>query len=193
MILIGLAGSNGSGKDTVAHMLVERHNFFFASATDMLTAELERRGWPTDRVHKSKLSAEWRREFGMGVIVDRAWEYFQLHKDEFDGMIVGSLRHPAEADKIHELGGTVIWTDADPKIRYDRIQANLAARGRQQEDDKTFADFQADEAREMHPEGDNATLNGSAVKERADITIENNGKDIEAFKDAAENALSSIL
>lgn len=186
MKIYGLAGTNGAGKDSLAEMLVERHKFYFAIATDMLRDELEKRGLPTDRIHKSQLSAEWRRQYGMAAIVDRAWEDFQKVKDQYDGIIIGSLRHPGEVDRIHELGGEVIWVDADPKIRYDRIQLN--DRGRV-EDRKTFEEFIADEAREMQPEGDEATLHGAAVKAKADIFIDNDGNNITAFKDNAERAL----
>ena len=184
--IYGLAGTNGAGKDSLAEMLVERHKFYFAIATDMLRDELEKRGLPTDRVHKAQLSAEWRRQYAMAAIVDRAWEDFKKVKDKYDGIIIGSLRHPGEVDRIHELGGEVIWVDADPQIRYARIQNN--DRGRV-EDRKTFDEFMADEAREMQPEGDEATLHVAAVKAKADIFIDNNGNDIAEFKDSAEKQL----
>ncbi len=180
--IFGLGGTNGSGKDTVAAMLKESHNYYVASATDMLSTELVKRGWPTDREHKSKLSAEWRREYGMSAIVDRAYEYYKDHISEFDGMIVGSLRHPGEADRIHELGGKQIWVDADPHVRYERVNANAHARGRAIEDDITFDEFLSHEEREMHPVGDEATLNMAAVKERADIFLQNDGDNIDQFK-----------
>lgn len=188
MKIYGHAGTNGAGKDTVADMLHERHNFYVGSATQLLGEELKKRGLPLDRKHKSALSAEWRREHGMGVIVDKAYEYFKAHESEYEGMIVGSLRHPGEVDRIHELDGKMIWVDADPKIRYDRVTANHRE-GRAAEDNKTFEEFMADEEREMHPVGDAATLNMAAVKEKSDIFIQNNGNDIEAFKDRAEKAL----
>lgn len=187
--LFGLGGTNGAGKDSVAEMLAERHGFLNASATDMFVVELKKRGWPIDREHKSKLSAEWRREFGMGVIVDKAVEMYQANPDKYKGVIVGSLRHPGETDRVHELGGKQLWVDADPKVRYERVSKNAHLRGRAAEDDKTYEEFIAEEEREMTPVGDEATLNMSAVKERADIFIENNGNDITAFKDAAEKQL----
>jgi len=193
MKIIGLAGTNGSGKDTVAHLLAERHGFLFAGATEMLAAELIKRGLPTDRMHKSQLSAEWRRKLGMAALVDKAMEQINANPDKYKGIIVGSLRHPAEADRVHELGGTMLWVDADQRIRYDRIQANALARGRAIEDNKTFEDFLADEVREMHPEGDAATLNMSAVKDRADIFLQNNGNDIDVFKAEAIKTLEPLL
>ena len=190
MKLIGVGGTNGSGKDTVAQMLAERHGFLNASATEMFLEELKSRGWPNDREHKAKLSALWRREHGMGVIVDKAIEMYNTEPHKYKGIVVGSLRHPGEADRIHELGGTMIWFDADPKVRYDRIQKNLHERTHTHvEADKTFEEFLAEEKREMAHIGDSATLNMGAVKERADVFLENSGMDREQFKDSAERTL----
>jgi dephospho-CoA kinase len=193
MKIIGFSGTNGAGKDFMADMLGEHHGFYVASATDMLVAELKKRGWGLGREDKARLSAEWRREYGMAAIVDRAYDYFKVHQSEYKGMIVGSLRHPGEADRIHELGGQMVWVDADPRVRYDRIIANAHARGRAAEDDKTFEEFLAEQEQEMHPVGDAATLNMSAVKERSDIFIENNGNDKEVFKKAIEKQLAHLL
>lgn len=191
MKIIGLSGTNGSGKDTVAEMLAERHNFFVASATDMFKDELVHRGWPVDRQHKAKLSTEWRRKEGMGAVVDHGLALYEPVKDQHEGFVVGSLRHPGEADRIHELGGLVVWVDADPKVRYERIQANLATRGEAKaaEDSKTYEEFLAEQEAEMHHSGDEATLSISGVRDRSDIFLDNNGSDIEAFKDTAEQAL----
>lgn len=184
MKIIGLAGTNGSGKDTVAHLLRDKYDYLFADATAMLGDELTKRGLPHERVNKSDLSAEWRREHGMGVIVDKAVEMFEA--GDYKGLIVGSLRHPGEADRVHELGGIVVWVDADQHVRYDRI--SNANRGRV-EDNKTFEQFAEEEAREMSQSGDKATLNMGAVKARADITLTNDGNDIEAFRVLAAQAL----
>lgn len=193
MKLIGLSGTNGSGKDTVAVMLAERHGYLNVSATEMFLNELHDRGWPVDRKHKAQLSAQWRREQGMGVIVDKAVELFSKEPGKYKGLVVGSLRHPGEVDRIHELGGTVVWVDADPRIRYDRIQRNLHERTKTHvEHNKTFEDFLVEEQREMTPIGDTATLNMSAVKLRADTILINEGNDIELFKDEVEKTLGLV-
>lgn len=190
MKIIGLSGTNGSGKDTVGHMLADKYGYLNASATNMLLVGLKERGWPIDREHKAKLSAEWRRERGMGVIVDMAVDMFEAVPGQYKGIVVSSLRHPGEVERVHELGGVVIWTDADPQIRYDRIQANLHERiDTHHEHEKTFEEFLAEQEREMHPVGDSATLNMAAVKETADIFLDNNGNDISVFRDLAEATL----
>lgn len=187
--IIGVAGTNGSGKDTVMQLLSSKYNYLFVSATDLLAAELTKRGQPTDREHKSALSAEWRREHGMGVIVQKAYEAWQAQPGQYRGVVVGSLRHPGEADAVHELGGTVVWMDADPQVRYQRIQANAEARNRAVEDAISFEDFLAQEAREMRPSGDAATLDMASVKERSDVFLDNGGDDIADFQAAVEAAL----
>jgi dephospho-CoA kinase len=187
--IIGISGTNGSGKDTVGQLLAERHNFLFISGSDLLREEAKKRGLPIERDTLSSISAEWRRVEGMGALSARVHKMFEAQKDKYDGMATVSLRHPGEADFIHSKGGIVIWVDADPKIRYDRIYS----RQRTLEDNKTFEEFLAEQEKEMSHSGDHATLNMSAVKERADIILTNDGNDIEAFKDQAETALKDFL
>lgn len=191
--IIGLSGTNGSGKDTVGHMLAERHKFLFISVTDLLRQEARSRGDEPTRETLHTISAEWRRESGsLGILVDKATEQYNQVADKYPGgLAVASLRNPGEADRVHELGGAVVWTDAEQRIRYDRIMSHAAQRNRSAEDNKTFEQFQVEEAVEMTFSGDSATLNMGAVKEKADIKITNNSNDISAFKDQAEQAFKS--
>lgn len=183
MLIVGAGGTNGSGKDTIAELLGNKHGFYVASATDMLGSELKKRGLPTDRKHKRGLSAEWRKKHGLGVIVRRAVD--EAKQAGHDKLVVGSLRNPGESDLVHELGGKVVWVDAKPKIRYGRIQGKT--RGRI-EDDRTYEEFMADEEAEMEFTGDKTKLHGSAVKDAADIRIENNGT-VEEFEKKIEQEL----
>lgn len=189
MKLIGLSGTNGSGKDTVGQMLGERYNFLFISGSDMLREEARRRGLPIERKILGTISAEWRRKSGLGVLIDKAAELFNANPDKYNGLAIVSLRNPGEADRVHELGGKVIWVDADPKVRYDRI----FSRQRTDEDNKSFEQFLSEEEAEMQHSGDEATLSMAGVKERADIVLFNEGNDIEAFKNQAEKALKDYI
>lgn len=185
---IGISGTNGAGKDVVGDILAE-HGFFVASATDMLADGLKEKGWPIDREHKGKLSTEWRRQYGMSAVVDRALEQYQPVQSQYKGFAVGSLRHPGEADRIHDIGGIVIWVDADPEIRYKRITSGPARANKGAEDTVTFEEFLKQQEREMHPTGDSATLNISAVKERCDVFFMNNGDDLDTFRLEVEQRL----
>lgn len=173
MKIIGIGGTNGSGKDTIGHLLAVRHSYMFLSVTDILRGEARKRGLPVDREALRTISAEWRRQSGLGVLVEKAVELFQPVAGQYKGLAIASLRNPGEADAVHEHGGTVLWVDADPRVRYDRIQANAVARDRAEEDNKTFEQFLAEEQAEMHATGDAATLDMSAVRTKADFTIMN--------------------
>lgn len=192
MKIIGLSGTNGSGKDTVAYMLAERHNFLFISGSDLLRQEARARGQEPTREVLRSISTEWRREAGhTGVLIDKVVAQYKEVEDQYPGgLVIASLRNPGEADRIHELGGVVVWTDADVRIRYDRIQAHAAERNRAEEDNKTFEQFLAEEHAEMtSSSGDAASLDMSAVRDKSDIFITNDGDDIESFKDQAEAIL----
>lgn len=177
--IIGLAGTNGSGKDSVGQLLAEYHNYLFVSVTDLLRNELKARKLPIIRENLRMISAQWRGERGPGVLVDMAMASYEAVKDQYAGIVIASLRHPGEANRLHELGGLVVWIDADPQVRYQRVQANAKARGRAGEDDKTYDQFQAEEASEMNGQvdSDDKALNMSAVKRRSDRQIDNSRQD----------------
>jgi cytidylate kinase len=188
LTIIGLGGTNGSGKDLAGALIAQRHNYLFVSVTDIMREELKRRGLPPERQHMRALSAELRREHGMGVLVDRAVDLFKQAGDHYQGIVMASLRNPYEADQIHKLGGTMVWLDADPKVRYNRVQANMRA-NRGVDDQKSFEEFLADEQAEMHQSGDEATLNMSAVRDRSDVIVQNDGDDQQVFASDLDRAL----
>ncbi|MEX2014847.1 MAG: AAA family ATPase [Candidatus Saccharimonadales bacterium] len=187
MMIIGLAGTNGSGKDTVGQILAEDYGFFVVSATAMLEEELKKRNLAFERENKRKVGNEWREQFGLSAIVDKAIE--QAKAKGADKLAIGSLRHPAEVQKVKELNGVAIWVDADPHKRYERIQSNK--RGRI-EDQKTFEEFVKEEQDEMQSQGEAIGISGVEVKKLADIFIENNS-DRQTLKQNVANGIHEYL
>ncbi len=187
--IIGLAGTNGSGKDTVGHVLANSANYLFISVTELLRDEAKRRNLPVERENLRAISAEWRRESGLGVLVDKAIAEFNKQPGKYAGVVMASLRNPGEADRIHELGGTMVWVDADPHVRYARVVKG--GRGRDEEDAKTFEQFMAEEQAEMNrpTDSDSATLDMAAVKQKCDIFLLNDSSSLETFQKAIEQAL----
>lgn len=173
MRIIGIGGTNGSGKDTVGQILEEKYGFLFVSVTDMLRAECRRRGLAIERENLRMISAEWRQAQGLGAMIDQSVEVYKKASDSYDGLAIASLRNPGESARVHELGGKVWWTDADPELRYRRVTGT--DRGRSSEDDKTFEQFLLEEAAEMHPDegADETALHSAAVRDMADTTIVN--------------------
>jgi dephospho-CoA kinase len=192
MKIIGIGGTNGSGKDVLSEILADDYGWLFISSSrDLLIPELKRRGLPAEREHMSALSAEWNRQSGTGALIDKAVERFNEldQSGSYQGLVISSIRHPWEVKRIHELKGKIVWIDADPKIRYGRI----FNRGQGDKDKKSFQEFLEEEEREMVHSGDEATLNWQGVKDRADIFITNDYDNLEDFKQAIQESLSKIL
>lgn len=189
MKIIGVSGTNGSGKDTVGNILEQEYGFLFVSVTDILRDELIRRGQTPEREYLRELSAEWRRKDGLGILVDKAIQIYESQDKNYKGLVISSLRNAGEADRVHELGGKVVWVDADPKIRYKRI----SGRKRGAEDDKTYEEFLKEEQDEMQTTGDETHIAVAKVKELADISIENNTENINNFKADIKNSLQDFL
>lgn len=188
MKIIGIGGTNGSGKDTLSQILDDDYGWLFVSASaDLIIPELKRRGLPLEREQMAALTAEWNRR-AKGAVIDRAVERFrkQSKSHAYNGLVISSLRHSWEANRVHELGGKIVWVDADPRVRYNRI----FNRGQGDKDKKSFEQFLAEERKEMVHSGDAATLNWQGVKDQADIFLQNDSNDIETFKTAAQKALN---
>jgi dephospho-CoA kinase len=188
MKLLGIGGTNGSGKDTLGEILAEQ-GWLTVSVSDFLREECKIRGLPIERENLRMISAEWRRKYGLGVLVDKAVELLNKSDKEYVGLVAIPMRNPGEAQRIKDLGGTLVWVDADPKIRYQRIYS----RKRSAEDDKTFDQFVKEEQDEMEHSGDHHTLSLSGVKAKADIFITNDSNDLEEFKKIVQKALADNI
>lgn len=189
--LIGISGTNGSGKDTVGQILANDFGYMFVSVTDILRDELSRRGLSLARENMRSLSAEWRRQYGLAVLIYKAEEIYAASGNNYTGLAMSSLRNPGEADEVHKKGGVVIWLDADPMVRYQRVVGASRGEHRAVDDQKTFEEFMADEKAEMHrpKEGDNATLDMQAVKHKSDLIFTNSANDLNALKEDLKQKL----
>ncbi len=186
MRLIGLSGTNGAGKDTVAEILAKNHGFLFISMTDMLRDEAIARGLTTDRENLRTISAEWRREHGLGVLVDRAVELYKSKGGDntYSGLVISSIRNPGEIDSLHTHDGKLLWVDADVEVRYERIQSR-----KRSDDPATLEEFVKQQEAEMQHSGDEATLSMADVKARADQLFMNDFESVEDLEQAVETSI----
>lgn len=180
--IVGVAGTNASGKDTLGTLRAIIQNAQFVSLSDILRHELDLRGFTHERENLRTLGNEWRSEFGSGVLAEKTIERYEVEKAEegFTGLTITSIRHPKEAEVIKNAGGIIIWVDADRHIRYDRIQKRNLNRP---EDQKTFEQFAEEEDIEMrHVEGNDSSPNMGGVRDMADITIINEYASLEDYE-----------
>ncbi len=176
MKLIGLSGTNGSGKDTVASLLTDNFNFSYISLSDILREEAKKQNIQPTRQNLSNISSLWRKQFGEDFLVQKALkEYeFQIGVDK-KGLAIGSIRNFKEALNIKNNKGFILWIDANVEIRYKRIQRNLMIRNHLDTDRISFKEFLKEEENEMIIHNHNQTLNMLEVKKIADRIIYNEG------------------
>jgi len=190
--LIGISGTNGSGKDSVGNILEADYGFLFISVTDILRRELVSHNMETSRFNMRHLSSQWRKQYGLGVLVDKAQQIYESAGKNYQGLAISSLRNFGEADSVHQHKGIVLWLDADPKIRYQRIQSRGGIR--QVDDNKSYEDFLSDEAAEMYRPDlkDKTTLSLAEVKDRADVFLINEFSDFDHLSQALADAINHV-
>lgn len=184
MILLGITGTDGSGKGTVVQYLVERHSFTHYSARALLVSVIEQQGLPATRNQMRLTANELRRQHGNDFVVKQA-----LAQAEADGstrIVIESIRALAEAEYLKLKGGTLLAVDADQTLRYERVQAR-----RSSSDQVSFEAFKQHEALEQN-DPDPHGMQKAKVMEMADFTVLNNGT-LEELHAQAEQVLKSML
>lgn len=179
--IIGLAGTNGAGKDTLGDLRFSRQGARKVSLSDILRTEADKRGLSHERQNLGAISTEWGSKFGAGALSAMTIQnFYETRKSTESGLSIVSIRRPDEARTIQTEGGVVLWVDAAREIRYERILA--ANRGRVT-DVKTFEEFCFEEDREMNPESDDPfVLNMAGVRDVSDIHLINEFNSKESFE-----------
>jgi len=181
MWLIGIGGTNASGKDTLASYLVEKHGYLFVSTGEMIREEAIKRYGNVLRPTLVKVGNELRAEGGAGILIDLCIEKHKSSGNKV-GLVAASIRAKGEIDEIRKQGGKLIYVDADIITRYERIKS------RQREDDFiSFEQFETEQQAEW--KSDNPAEQGiETVKNMADYVFENNDDETEFFKQV-ENSI----
>jgi len=117
-MIIGLTGTYGAGKDTVAAYLEKSRGFTHYSLSDVLRLELEKMGLQPTRENLIRTGTELRQNEGSSVLAKRILTNFK----KGNNYIVTSVRHPAEISELkkHE-GFFMVNVDAPAEIRFERL------------------------------------------------------------------------
>jgi dephospho-CoA kinase len=192
--IYGVAGTNGSGKDSLMDLLVT-HGFLMFNTSNSLREIAQAVFQSTERggndAPMGKVGNAYRVAYSGGLVdigLLEWWIRAAALPEELrpKGLVIGSIRGTGEAKRLKEIGGKLVVVDADPQVRYGRLQGRARA-----DDNITFEQFIEKEAGDMAVGQTDPTKFGmAAVIEMADITIMNNGNDFDAFKAEAKRALS---
>ncbi len=162
--LIGISGSFASGKDTLAHYLVENDDFTHASTGDMLREVAMEKYGNVERSTLRKTGTELRCEKGAGVLVAEA-----LRKPR--PLVITGIRSLGEAKELKNAGGILVFVDAPVEIRYERMKS----RQRDDETKLTLQEFSQNEESEWYGGADDADFNLRGIREMADVQLQNVG------------------
>jgi len=153
-MLIGIVGLIGSGKDTVAKRLVEKHNFnrdsFAKSLKDAVSVMFN---WDREMLEgNTKQSREWRelpdtywsKQFGKTITPRWVLQYFGtevMRGQMYDGIwvdsclgrydgkdtVISDTRFPNEVDQIRSRGGKIIRVKKgpDPEWFVNYVEGNI--------------------------------------------------------------------
>ncbi len=177
-MIVGLTGSYGAGKGSVAEYLVNHNGFAHFSARTFITHALEKEGLGTDRDSMIAMGNKLRAEYGPSYIFE---QLVQMAKDHGGDAVVESVRTVTEAEYVRSQGGVVLGVDADPQVRYHRI----VARG-SETDHVTFEEWKAQEQSESNPDDPTkqdvfGALRASDAIIQNSTTLEDLYREVDAF------------
>lgn len=160
--LIGLTGTNGSGKGETAAFFKKKGYAYF-SLSDVIRDELHKEGKVDSRDNLIKKGNELRKKHGPDILAR------MVRKKVKGKAVIDSIRNPSEVEYLRkEKDFILLAIDAPVELRYERVQR----RGRQ-ESVSTLEEFRRKEKEEMTDSEKGQQLH-SCMK-MADFVIMNEG------------------
>jgi dephospho-CoA kinase len=189
--LVGVAGTAGAGKNTVAEMLAEIFNLQDLNTSEMVRA-ITRKVYhlPPDFSpvrDQLYIVANYLRNIDPALLVKLC--ILEGQALELKGGVISGLRSMGEADAVRAAGGIIVCIDADAQVRYRRIHG----RNRDAETKKTFEEFMQQDEYENRGLSDTGPGRGiSHIIESADVVIKNAGS-LEELKQRLEAQVGPLL
>lgn len=162
-MIIGLTGTNGSGK-TVAAEHLQKKGFQFYSLSDVIREELAARGIPPNRENLIAEGNRLRSELGPAILAQRVGRKIRTDQN----YVIDSIRNPHEVRALRESGDFhLLHLDAPVQERYRRVRARGGERV-----PASFEEFVEQEQRELES-SDSSSQQLRATWAEADETLEN--------------------
>jgi len=175
-MIIGLSGTIGSGKDTVAEYLIKK-GFQHISLSDLIREEAKKRGMGIDRDSLRGLGNILKEEIGGDALARMA-----IKRKKGENLVISSIRKPEEVDYLKTLSDfKLLFVDAPIEIRFNRMQK----RGRKDESKMTILELKAKEELEMSGKSSQRL---DYCRAKADVSIDN-AKDLNYLFDQINNII----
>lgn len=194
--IIGIGGLPRSGKDSLAQYFMDA-GFFGVSLGDIVRDHSRvRHGDKPDPISVANMTetSNWLRlERGADFALKIAKERFEVAvkaNEQLKGLVVFSVRAPAEVDYILENEGELIWVEASDETRHNRSIEHL----REGELPLPLDEFLKQEMLQAQPQPElpvEVQMNTDYVKSRATQTFMNE-LDFELFKAEAKNFVAAF-
>ncbi|ASJ00010.1 AAA family ATPase [Thermococcus gorgonarius] len=188
-MIIGVVGKIAAGKTTVAKFFEEK-GFCRVSCSDplidLLTHNVSDYSWIPELPEKAEPTRDRLIEFGKylkdkyggDILIKLAVD----KKRHCKNIVIDGVRSREEIETIKRLGGKVIYVEARPEIRFERL---MRRRAEKDKTIKSFEDFKAmDDAEER-------LYHTSELKDLADYIIVNEGT-LEELRKKVEKIIGEL-
>ncbi len=189
-MIIGVVGKIAAGKTTVAKFFEER-GFCRVSCSDplidLLTHNVSDYSWIPELPERAEPTRDKLIEFGK-YLKDKYGGDILIRlavdkKRNCKNIVIDGVRSREEIEAVKRLGGKVIYVEARPEIRFERLMRRKASKDRTI---KSFEDFRAmDDAEEK-------LYHTSELKGLADYIIVNEGT-LEELRRKVEGIITEVV
>jgi dephospho-CoA kinase len=192
MRLIGVAGTAGAGKDTVAGLLCQMFELQNLSSGDFLRvitryAYKEPYDFNPARDQLYEVANFLRTQIHPATLVKLC--ILQARTQQIPGTVISGLRSMGEAEAVREAGGLIVGVDADPHVRYER----MTSRRRDAEAQWTLDEFLKQDEYENRGLSDSGPSRGiRSIIDSADVVVNNSGT-LEELKLELQNKVAPLL
>lgn len=177
-MILGLTGSYGAGKDTVAEVLIEK-GFLHLSFSDLIREELRKKGIPVTRENLITTANQLREHYGADYWAQQVIQRIQQENN----YVITSIRNPAEVRKLQEQPNfTLINVTAPEEVRLERLRTR-----NRENDPTTMEELREKENREKSEKSTDQQLH--KVAEMATMTIVNDAT-VEELKKKVETLVN---